>query len=88
MSWVVYMLKCHDGSIYTGVTNDLEKRLLAHNEGVGAKYTKCRRPVLVMYQEEALNRGLAQKREAAIKKLKRAEKLELILRAKLTNYDK
>lgn len=78
-SWVVYMLRCSNETIYTGMTNDLKKRLKAHNDGVGAKYTKMFRPVAVVYQEEAKNRSEAQKREAAIKKLKRREKLELVV---------
>lgn len=78
MSWVVYMVSCNDGTIYTGISNDVKKRVRAHNNGTGAKYTKLRRPVKLVYQEEATNRSLAQKREVAIKGFKRTEKLELI----------
>lgn len=76
--WTVYILRCGDDSLYTGVTNHMEKRLKVHNEGKGAKYTKARRPVHVVYEELAANRSEAQKREAAIKKLSRVEKLGLI----------
>ena len=76
--WTVYILRCGDGSLYTGVTNNIEKRLKAHNDGKGAKYTKARRPVVVVYQEPAANRSEAQKREAVIKKLSRVEKLGLV----------
>ena len=77
-NWNVYILRCGDDSLYTGVTNNIEKRLKAHNDGKGAKYTKARRPVVVVYEEPAANRSAAQKREAVIKKLSRAEKLGLI----------
>ncbi len=77
-NWVVYILRCKDNSLYTGVTNHMEKRLKAHNDGKGAKYTKARRPVVMVYSESAQNRSEAQKREAAIKKLSRTEKLGLI----------
>lgn len=81
-SWTVYILECVDGTLYTGVTNDLPKRLLAHNSGtLGAKYTKARRPVVVRYKERAKNRSAAQTREAEIKGLSRKEKLRLIARS-------
>lgn len=73
-----YMVKCKDGTLYTGWTNDLDKRLKAHNEGKGAKYTKARRPVVLAYYEEFLTKEEAMKREYAIKKLPRAKKLKLI----------
>lgn len=73
-----YMVKCKDGTLYTGWTNDLDKRLKAHNEGKGAKYTKTRRPVVLAYYEEFLTKEEAMKREYAIKKLPRAKKLKLI----------
>ena len=78
MNWRVYILRCTDNSLYTGVTNNLEKRLNAHNSGKGAKYTKARRPVVLVYNENAANRSAAQIREAEIKKLTRVEKLGLI----------
>lgn len=76
MSWTVYILRCGDDTLYTGITNDFEKRLAAHADGSGAKYTKGRGPFEVLYREECENRSAASKREAAIKKLSRTEKLE------------
>ncbi|MEG0688626.1 MAG: GIY-YIG nuclease family protein [Hungatella sp.] len=73
-----YLLKCADGSLYCGWTNCLEKRVEAHNQGKGAKYTKSRRPVELAYYEEFQTKEEAMKREAAIKKLGRAEKLHLV----------
>ena len=75
---VVYILKCADGTLYTGWTTDLERRLQAHNSGRGAKYTRGRRPVRLAYREEQSDRSAAQKREAAIRRLSRADKLRLI----------
>ena len=72
-----YLLHCADGSLYTGWTNDLQKRLAAHNAGAGAKYTKARRPVALAYYELHESKQRAMQREAAIKKLTRARKLEL-----------
>jgi putative endonuclease len=75
----VYILKCVDGSLYTGYTNDLEKRLTAHNSSsTGAKYTRARRPVELVYFEESDSKASAQKREYEIKRLSRHEKLDLI----------
>lgn len=76
---VTYILKCSDGTLYTGWTNDIEKRLKAHNEGKGAKYTKSRRPVKLVYFETFETRQEAMKREAAIKRMKKEDKLRLIL---------
>lgn len=73
-----YILKCADNTLYCGWTNHLEKRLKAHNEGKGAKYTKARRPVALAYYEEFLTKEDAMRREAAIKKLSRKDKLKLI----------
>ena len=75
---VVYILECADGMLYTGWTTDLERRLQAHNSGRGAKYTRGRRPVRLAYREEQSDRSAAQKREAAIRRLSRADKLRLI----------
>ena len=72
------MLKCSDGTLYTGWTNDLEKRVEAHNSGKGAKYTKARRPVELAYYEEFETKEQAMKREYAIKQLGRKEKQKLI----------
>ena len=74
----VYILRCSDGSLYTGWTTDLAHRLEAHNEGAGAKYTRSRRPVELVYHEVFDSRSTALKREAAIKRLSRKEKLALI----------
>ena len=74
----VYLLRCADGTYYTGWTNDLTRRLAAHNSGRGAKYTRVRRPCTLVYCEEAADRSAALRREAAIKKLSRAEKLALM----------
>ena len=73
-----YILKCRDGTLYTGWTNDLEKRLKAHNAGLGAKYTRSRTPVELVYYETFKTKVEAQKREYAIKKMTRAEKQKLI----------
>lgn len=80
----VYILKCNDDSLYTGWTNDLKKRIKAHSNGKGAKYTKARLPVELVYFEEFDDKISAMKREYAIKQLKRKEKLELI---KKTTYN-
>lgn len=74
----VYILKCKDGTLYTGWTNDLNRRVAAHNAGQGAKYTKSRRPVELLYFEELSSKSEALKREAAIKKMSRSEKLRMI----------
>ena len=78
MAWIIYILKCGDGSLYTGITNNITKRLIAHTNGHGAKYTKGRGPLEHVYSESAVDRSAAQKRESSIKKLSRAEKLRLI----------
>ena len=74
----VYILKCGDTSLYTGWTNNLEKRIIAHSSGKGAKYTKARLPVELVYYEEFEDKIAAMKREYEIKQLTRKEKLELI----------
>lgn len=76
--WWVYILRCRDGTLYTGITDDVERRLKAHNSGKGAKYTRGRGPVEMVYREQHLNKSAALKREIAIKKLSREEKLTLI----------
>lgn len=75
-----YILKCRDGSLYTGWTNDIERRLKAHNEGYGAKYTKSRRPVELVYYEEFDTKKEAMRREYRIKHLSRKKK-ELLIRS-------
>lgn len=73
-----YILKCKDGTFYTGWTNNLEKRLKDHNDGKGAKYTKARRPVELVYYETFEKKEEAMSREYAIKRMKRSEKETLI----------
>ena len=75
--WYVYILKCGDGTLYTGITDDVSARLQAHREGKGAKYTRGRGPLELIYQEEAENHSAAAKREWQIKQLKKQEKLLL-----------
>lgn len=77
--WQVYILQCRDGSLYTGITTDPERRVKEHNTSPkGAKYTRSRRPVKLVYLEESEDRSAASKREWAIKKLTRNEKLLLV----------
>ena len=78
MAWHVYIIECSDGTLYTGITNDLDRRITAHNDGRGAKYTKSRRPVRLRFSEPAANRKNASQREYAIKSLRKAEKMRLI----------
>lgn len=73
-----YIVQCSDGTLYTGWTNDLTHRMQAHNQGKGAKYTKARRPVTLIYYEAFETKEEAMKREYAIKRLSRREKEELI----------
>jgi putative endonuclease len=82
-SWHVYILECADTTLYTGIARDLQKRVRQHNgEAVGGpRYTRGRRPVQLVWSEVAAGRGAALKREAAIKKLSRPEKLQLITKA-------
>lgn len=76
--YYVYLLRCADGTLYTGFTNDLARRLAAHNAGRGAKYTRGRRPVELVYWESFSNKSSALRREYAIKQLPRRQKLALI----------
>lgn len=78
MGYWVYILRCKDGTLYTGITDDVEKRLALHQSGKGAKYTRGRAPLVLEYKEECLNRSEALKKEAAIKKLPRSVKLLLV----------
>ena len=78
----VYILKCRDDTLYTGWTTDPERRLKTHNSGKGAKYTRARLPVQLMYTEMFSTKEEALKREAAVKRLSRAEKLKLIEKEK------
>lgn len=79
MDWSIYILKCADGTLYTGITNDPTKRLKQHNSGKGAKYTATRLPVEMVWVEAVASRSEALKREFELKQLTRAEKLQLIL---------
>ena len=80
MDWTVYMLRCADDSLYSGITNDLARRLDEHNGNnkKAARYTRSRRPVNLIYREPCQNRSAASKREHQLKKLSRAQKLQLI----------
>lgn len=76
--WVVYIVKCSDGTYYTGISNNVEARVGKHNTGKGAKYTRSRRPVELVWSEPAKDRSAASKRECTIKKMKRSDKIALI----------
>jgi len=78
-TWFVYLLRCADGSLYTGITNDLDRRCKQHDAGTASKYTRSRRPTRLVYQEVWESQSLALKREAAIKSLSRRAK-ELLIR--------
>ncbi len=84
MTWIVYILECSDKSLYTGITNDLKRRLEEHRTGKGAKYTKHRGPLTVRYVECQDTKGAALTRETAIKSLGRSEKLALIATQPMT----
>lgn len=77
-SWHVYILRCADGTLYTGMTNDLAKRLASHNAGTASRYTRSRVPVAVAWTEPCATRSAALRREAAIKRLTRTQKEEVI----------
>ena len=78
MPFTCYILECADGSYYTGWTTDLQRRVRQHNSGRGSKYTRARRPVKVLYEEDLPDRSSAMRREAQIKKYSRVKKKELI----------
>lgn len=78
--WYVYIVRCADRTLYTGVATDVRARIAKHNQGKGAKYTRGRRPVRLVYREPAGSRGAALKREHAVKRLTRAAKRRLIAR--------
>ncbi|MDP8249213.1 MAG: GIY-YIG nuclease family protein [Candidatus Tritonobacter lacicola] len=82
--WFVYIVKCRDGTLYTGITNNLEQRISEHNRGRGCRYTRGRRPVSLMYVEEFPDRSSALKRESSLKGLSRRKKL-LLIRGKLSS---
>ena len=78
MSWQCYLLRCADDTLYCGITNDLEKRMAAHNSGEGAKYTRGRTPLKLVYTEACADKSSALKREMKIKRLTRLAKQKLI----------
>ena len=78
MDWKVYIVKCSDKTFYTGITNDIKLRLKTHNSGKGAKYTKNRLPVILVYLETVDDKSTALRREMEIKKLSRSQKINLI----------
>ena len=78
MNWYVYILRCGDGTLYTGITDDVERRFAAHQAGRGAKYTRGRGPLELVYTEEVPDKSAALKREIQLKRLPREKKLHLI----------
>ncbi len=78
MNWLCYLLRCADGTLYCGITNDLDKRIAAHNAGIAARYTRGRSPVVLVFMENCGDKSTALKREMEIKSLSRVEKLKLI----------
>ena len=87
LKWCVYIVVCADDTLYTGVTNNLEARVAQHNSGDGAKYTRSRRPVRLVYQEPAEDRSAAQKREYALRRLTAGDKRALINFERSTQSD-
>lgn len=83
--WYVYILKCSDNSLYTGITNDIDKRIKTHNQGNGAKYTRGRLPIKLVYSELVKDKPTALRREIEIKKMSRKQKLELRDHFKISN---
>ena len=77
-TWYLYILRCGDGSLYTGITDDVQRRLKAHSQGKGAKYTRGRGPLELVHQESCGSHSDALKREIEVKKLTRAQKMEMI----------
>lgn len=85
MQWFLYILECNDGTLYTGITTDLARRLQQHNAGIAARYTRARLPVAMVYSEKCEDRSHASKREIEVKRLSRREKSELTLKSNNTN---
>ena len=81
MAWYVYILRCGDGTLYTGITDDVPRRLAAHRAGRGAKYTRGRGPLELVYTEEVPDKSAALRREYQLKQLSRSEKEQLIREA-------
>lgn len=86
-AWFVYIIECSDGSFYTGITNDLERRQQQHNEGTASRYTRSRRPVILRYQEPCESRSQALIRECSLRLLSRKEKEELVNRGRLSSQE-
>ena len=84
-AWAVYILRCNDDTLYTGITNNLEKRIIAHAAGKGSKYTRSRLPVELVYHEQAENRSEATRRELEIKRLSRGNKMKMMKVSCLSN---
>ena len=80
--WFVYILECNDGSFYTGITNDIERRQQQHNDGTASRYTRSRRPVMLRYQEVCESRSQALIRECSLRLLSRKEKEDLVIHGK------
>lgn len=83
-AWLLYIVECRDGSLYTGITNDIDRRLKEHNDGSASRYTRSRRPVTLRYQEPCVDRSQALIRELSVKLLNRREKQTLIGAAQAT----
>ncbi len=83
-AWLLYIVECRDGSLYTGITNDIDRRLREHNDGSASRYTRSRRPVTLRYQEPCADRSQALIRELSVKLLNRREKQALIGAAQAT----
>ncbi|MDA4134476.1 MAG: GIY-YIG nuclease family protein [Thaumarchaeota archaeon] len=83
--WQVYMVRCRTGELYTGCTVDLERRIEQHNSGSGSKFTRSRRPVVLVFSEECESRSSALKREIQIKRMSRAQKVRLAQTASATS---
>ncbi|MDD2702724.1 MAG: GIY-YIG nuclease family protein [Candidatus Omnitrophica bacterium] len=82
VSWHIYIVRCNDGTLYTGMTNDLVRRVTAHNTGKGCRFTRGRTPVRLLYSEKFSSKSGALKREIAVKRLTRKQKLRLIKRGR------
>jgi putative endonuclease len=80
VSWYVYVVRCRDGSLYTGISRNVALRVDAHNQGTGARYTRGRQPVVLLYEERKSSQGAALRRELVIKAMPRKDKLELLAR--------
>jgi putative endonuclease len=87
MAWTVYLVRCGDGTLYTGITTNPKRRLAQHNAGSGAAYTRTRLPVILVYQEPMSDRSSALRREHAIKKLTRVEKEALAVRQLTSTFE-